>query len=195
MDRTGLLVRVNKAAVSINRGRLWQNTEGQEAAGRVSYQDGLALALKAFAEAGAGASDDLELVILAEMAYVAQELFFCPPGDRRTITSLKNAVEAFERAMLAKKEVEAGASYAVVDRCLPFRKECRWDDGLPKDSFHWACAGHHTRLLGVARTPGVSETEKALLDRRMANLDIAQRVYGGLQRTALAAAAAPVSPV
>jgi len=185
MDRIGLLARVNWGATSINQGRLWQNTEGREAEGRVRYQEGLSVAMGAFEEAGAAASEDLELVILAEMAFETQELFFCPPGDQRTINSLHNAIEGFERGLMAKKEVEAGASYAVVDRCLPYRKECRWE-GLPKDAFHWACAGHHARLLSISRTPGVSETEKCLLEQRIANLETAQGVYCEMQRKALA---------
>jgi hypothetical protein len=160
------------------------DTDGREADGRVSYNDGLSLALASFKTAQDGAADDLETLVLLEQAYLAQELAFCTPIDTKAANSLANAIHGFDEGLLALKAVEAGISYSIVDQCLPHRKETRFN-GLPKDSFHYACSGHLERLDGVLHSPGINMTEKLVLEQRLANITTAQSVYVEKQKKAL----------
>jgi hypothetical protein len=48
---------------------------------------------------------------------------------------------------------------------------------MPKDSFHFACAGHKKRLDSILHSPGINITEKAVLEQRFSNIATAQHVY------------------
>jgi hypothetical protein len=146
LDRIGLRNKIYASVEAIYKGREWLNTEGSEGAGRISYNDGLSHALEAFREAQIGADEDLETLVLTEKAFLTQELQFSTPTDKKASNSLTNAIQSFDEGLRALKEVEAGSSYGVVDRSLPHRKETRYN-GMPKDSFHFACTGHKVFLL------------------------------------------------
>ncbi|MDR1787425.1 MAG: hypothetical protein LBR16_03120 [Treponema sp.] len=184
MDRVGLLDNIGTSVTRVYQGRAWLDTEGREGDGRVSYNKGLSLALASFQTVQANAACDLEAVVLLEQAYLAQELAFCTPVDKKAANSLSNGIKSFDEGLLALKEVEAGASYSVADRILPHRKETRCN-GMPKDAFHYACAGHLERLDGILHTPGINMTEKAVLEQRLANIETAQSVYVEKQKKAL----------
>jgi hypothetical protein len=156
LDLTGLLADILTSVVRIYEGREWLDTEGLEGDGRVSYNSGLSLALASFKTVQANAACDLEAVVLVEQAYLAQELAFCMPIDTKAANSLY----------------------------LPHRKETRFN-GMPKDSFHYACAGHLEQLDGILHSPGINMTEKAVLKQRLSNIETAQSVYVEKQKKAL----------
>jgi len=114
LDRIGLLDSINESALSIDIGRKGQNTNGMEHEGRVSYHNGLALALETF------------------------------------------------------KKVQ----------------ECRYNN-MPKDAFHYMCAGHQTRIENILKAPGISLAEKELLKQRYDNLVKAQSIYYEKQKNVL----------
>jgi hypothetical protein len=168
----------------IEQGRKWLDSEGQESAGQISYRKGLAFACEAFKEVQTIAFNELDIFIIAEYTFSSQELQFCAPSDTKTITSLTTALRSFDEALLALKELEAGSTYGIVDRCFARRKEYRYK-GMPKDAFHVACSGHKTRLDNSLRSPGVNATEKILLEQRYSNIATAQSIYCKKQRKAL----------
>jgi hypothetical protein len=172
------------SVILIYQGRAWLDTGGLEGDGRISYNDGLSLALASFKTAQDAAEEDLETVILLEQAYLAQELAFCTPIDKKASNSLSNAINSFDEGLCALKEVEAGASYGAVDRSLPHRRETRFN-GMPKDAFHYACSGHSERLGGILHSPGINMTEKTVLEQRVLNIETAQAVYVEKQKKAL----------
>jgi hypothetical protein len=176
LDWTGLIARLQEGAQHIDNGRKWQNTDGLEREGRVIYNNGLSIALAAFKEAQTSAPENLELLIVAEQAFVTQELQFCASTDTDAISSLSGAIQSIEEGLLALKVLETGSTYRAVDQCLPHRTECRYN-GMPKDAFHFACAGHKTRLKNILKSPGINLTEKVLLKQRCSNIVTAQSVY------------------
>jgi hypothetical protein len=184
LDRTGLLARITESAVLLIQGRKWLDTERREGAGGIIYRKGLALALDAFKEVQRNAADELETLIIAEYAFLGQERQFSSPSDTKTIASLNTASRSFDEALIMLKEVEAGASYGIVDRCVSHRPDYRYQ-GMPKDAFHVACSGHRTRLDNSLRSPSVGTNEKALLKQRFANIITAQSVYVQKQQKAL----------
>jgi hypothetical protein len=184
LDRTGLLAKILQSAYAIEQGRKWLDTEGQTEAGRVSYRTGLTRALEAFKEAQASAAEYLESLILAEYTFLGQELQFCLPSDTKTIKSLTAALQSFDEALIALKEVESASSYNVVDRCFSHRQEYRVA-GMPKDAFHVASVSHKARLDNSLRSPSVNANEKNLLKQRLSNIVTAQAVYLAKQKKAL----------
>jgi len=74
LDTAGLVDSINAAALAIDLGRKSFATRGKAEEGRISYEDGIAQALSAFKEAQATA--DPETIILAEYAFLSQELEF-----------------------------------------------------------------------------------------------------------------------
>jgi hypothetical protein len=103
LDRAGLLVKIADSVSSIDQGRKWLDTEGKAEAGRVSYRTGLALAMEAFKEAETAAVDDLEILFVAEYTFINQELHYCASSDKKTISSLSQAVEDFDDGFLVLK--------------------------------------------------------------------------------------------
>ena len=181
MDAIGLVDSITSATASIDAGRKGFATRGKAEEGRISYEDGIALAMIAFKEAQATA--DPQIIILVEYTFLAQELQFCEKSDKDSFTSLTQAIQSFDDAFLALKAVEEG-NYKTVDQCIPHHKKYRVD-GFPKDSFHIACISHKTRIQNILRSPGIDHIEKSLLKQRLINLPTAQNGYIEKQKRAL----------
>jgi hypothetical protein len=181
LGATGLVDSINKAVLNIDLGRKGFATRGKEQEGRISYEDGIATALSAFKEAQAAA--DPQIIVLAEYAFLSQELQFCEATDTDTLSSLTQAKESFDDAFLALQAVEEPC-YKAVEKAIPHSSKYRIS-GFPKDSFHIACIAHRTRIQNMLRTPGIDPIEKALLKQRFANLSAAQNGYIEKQGKAL----------
>ncbi|MDR3325125.1 MAG: hypothetical protein LBS82_03940 [Spirochaetaceae bacterium] len=159
MEKTGLIARVTDAATRIDEGRKGLRTDGDEHEGRITYEAGLSIAMKAFQEAPS--MRDAETLILVEYTFLAQELEFCDAADAQAIASLTQAVQSFDDAFLDLKAVSSPA-YWGAEQAIPHRKDHRVH-GMPKDAYHIACIAHRTRINNVLRAPGINMTEKALL--------------------------------
>ena len=178
MDKIGLVDRIYDASISIDSGRKGFATRGKAEEGRISYEDGITLASTTFAQAQASA--DPEIIILAEYTFLSQELQFCEPTDKHTLSSLTQAIQSFEDAFLAIKSVEQ-PDYKIADNIFPHNGKYRIS-GFPKDALHIACIAHRTRLQNILRAPGIDAIEKALLNQRFDNLSTAQNAYIELQK-------------
>jgi len=176
MDRTGLITRIFNSEHAIYQGRVWLTIDGTEQAGRISYSDGLDLAISSFKSVQELAASDLELLLLAEYTFLTQELNHCDKLDTQTISSLTQAIQSFDDAFLALQAVEKGTPYEIADMTFPHSAKYRIKD-MPKDAFHIACISHRTRIGNSLRTPGLNMVEKALLKQRVANLITAQNAY------------------
>ena len=181
MDKIGLVDSIYKAWISIDGGRKGFATRGKAEEGRISYEDGITLASTTFTQAQASA--DPEVIILAEFTFLSQELHFCEPTDNHTISSLTQAIQSFDDALLAIKSV-AKPDYKIADNIFPHNGKYRVN-GYPKDAFHIACIAHRTRLQNILRSPGIDPIEKTLLMQRINNLSIAQKAYIEMQKKAL----------
>ena len=124
-------------------------------------------------------------MILAEYAFLTQELQFCEKTDKDSFNSLTKAIQNFDDAFLALQAVEE-SSYKAAEKIFPHDGKYRVKDGYPKDSFHIACSSHITRIKNMLRTPGIDPIEKALLKQRLLNLPTAQNGYIEKQKKALA---------
>ena len=184
MDLTGLILRINDAALAIDYGRKGFAIRGKAEEGRLSYEWGIASALSAFRDAQS--TVDSYIIILVEYTFLTQELQFCEEADTDSRSSLTQAVQNFDDAFLVLGIVEDSAMYQCVEKSHPHYKKYRVS-GFPKDSFHIACTSHRTRLQNILRAPGIDSIEKALLKQRFANLSTAQKGYIEKQRKALAA--------
>jgi hypothetical protein len=182
MDPTGLLDSILAGSARIDRGRKGFATDGEEHQGRLNYENGIATAGAAFTEAQASA--DPQTMMLAEEAFVEQELQFCSEQDTHTQSSLKAALRSFDDAFLSLEAVEDAAGYKVADKTWPHNQKNRIQD-FPKDAFHQTCIAHRTRLNNVLRAPGINMIEKAVLQQRAANMTAAQNSYIQKQKTAL----------
>ena len=182
MDPTGLILKINDAAIAIDSGRKGFATRGKAEEGRISYEWGIAEALAAYRDAATTA--DPYAIILVEYTFINQELQFCVETDTDSISSLTQAIESFDDAFLVLDIVEDSAAYQYVDKSHPRSKKYRVS-GFPKDSFHVAAIAHRTRLLNILRSPGIDPIEKALLKQRFANLAAAQKGYNAKQKKAL----------
>jgi hypothetical protein len=105
-----------------------------------------------------------------------QELQFCDDADTYTKSSLKAAIQSFDDALRCLKTVEDAAGYRCAETTHPTHQRYRIH-GLPKDALHLACIAHRTRLRNSLRTPGINMQEKAVLQRRAANMTAAQTSY------------------
>jgi hypothetical protein len=177
-----LLNDVLAGAYDIDNGRKGFAVPGKERQGRVSYENGIALAMSAFQEAQRSA--DPQTLILAEVYFLTQELQFCAKVDTDTKNSLTYAIQSFRDALRSLATVEDAASYKIAETTHPTDPKKRVQ-GFPKDAFHQACGSHNVRLRNVLRTPGVDMLEKALLKQRAANMKAAQDAYVEKQRKAL----------
>jgi hypothetical protein len=99
MDPTGLLDSILAGATSIDSGRKGFATDGEEHQGRLNYEGGIAIVSAAFTEARA--TTDPQTIMLAEEAFVEQELQFCSEQDTHTQSSLKAALQSFDDAFLS----------------------------------------------------------------------------------------------
>ena len=185
MDLTGLLSSVYEAAANIDLGRKGFAIRGKEQEGRISYEDGIAKALATFKEAQATA--DPQTIILVEYTFLTQELEFCDESDKDSFTSLTQAIQNFDDAFRVLKIVEDSTLYHAVDESYPHHKKHRVKGGYPKDSFHFACGSHKTRIQNILRSPGIDPIEKALLKQRLINLPVAKKAYIEKQKKALSA--------
>jgi len=181
LDLPGLINSIINSALLIDAGRKGFATRGKEQEGRISYEDGISMAMTAFLEALATA--DPQALILAEYAFITQEFALCDKSDKDTINSLNNAIQFFDDAFLALKAVEK-SGYKTADETYPHHKDYRFK-GFPKDSYHIAIKGHKTRLQNVLKSPGIDPIEKALLKQRLANMSTAQTAYVERQKKAL----------
>ena len=183
MDLTGLLDKIHDAATAIDYGRKGFATKGKAEEGRASYEIGISVALTAFRDAQS--SVDPQTIILAEYTFLSEELQFCEETDTDSRTSLTQAIQSFDDALLALETVEDSALYQGAEKTHPHSQKFRVN-GFPKDSFHIACIAHRTRLQNMLRTPGVDPIEKALLKQRFANLATGQKGYVEKQGEAMA---------
>ena len=182
MDLTGLILRINDAAIAIDFGRKGFATRGKAEEGRLSYEQGITEALSAFKDAQSAV--DPYAIILVEYTFLNQELQFCETTDTDTLSSLTQAIQSFDDAFLALKAVE-DSGYKIADKTYSHSKKYRISS-LPKDSFHIACIAHRTRLQNILRAPGIDPIEKALLKLRYINLSTAQDSYIEKQKLILA---------
>jgi len=183
LEATGLVNRITDAALRIDLGRKSVATRGKAEEGRISYETGIAIALNAFKEAQVTA--DPQIIILAEYAFLTQELQFCDKSDKESLSSLTQAIQSFDDAFLVLKAVEDSTMYQGAEVAIPHSKKYRVGGGFPKDSFHIACISHKTRLQNILRSPGIDAIEKALLKQRQINLPTAQNGYIEKQKKAL----------
>jgi hypothetical protein len=166
----------------IDTGRKSLAADGREDEGRLSYERGISLALSVFQEAQN--TTDPQTLILAELAYLQQELQFCNEGDKDTQSSLIQAVQSFEDALRCLKTVEDPGGYRFAETTYPTNSGYRIQ-GFPKDAFHTACIAHKTRLRNSLRTPGINMIEKDVLHQRIVNMAAAQEAYVEKQKAAL----------
>ena len=188
MARIGLVDRIHAAAASIDMGRKGFATKGKAEEGRVFYEKGIAEALAAFKEASAtdvaANTADPQTIILAEYAFLTQELEFCERSDKESLSSLTKALQNFDDAFRALKAVEK-SGYKTAEETYPHDKKFRVGGGYPKDSFHFACGSHKTRIQNILRSPGIDPIEKSLLKQRLINLPVAKKAYSEKQKKAL----------
>jgi hypothetical protein len=182
LAQIGLVSSIYDAALAIDFGRKGFATRGKAEEGRISYEDGIAGAMSAFREAQSTA--DPQTIILAEYTFLSQELEFCDKTDKDSLSSLTQALQSFDDALLALQVVEDKTVYHGVDKAIPHSGKYRVN-GFPKDAFHIACISHKTRLQNVLRSPGIDPIEKALLKQRFVNLSAGQGGYVEQQRKAL----------
>jgi hypothetical protein len=179
---TGLIDRINEAAANIDVGRKGFAITGKERAGRISYERGITVALSAFKKAQASA--DPQIIIVAEHAFLSQELQLCNESDKIAYASLKLAIESLDDAFRVLKITENSVFYKIVEESYPRSSKYRVK-GFPKDAFHIACSSHRTRLKNNLSAIGVDPIEKSLLEQRRLNLTTAQNSYVKRQKSAL----------
>jgi len=182
LELAGLINNIITATASIDYGHKGFAIRGKAEEGRISYEEGISLAMTSFQEAQATA--DPQTIILAEYTFITQELQFCEKTDKDSLNSLTKAKQFFDDAFLALKVVENKTIYQGVDDSIPHDKKYRVS-GFPKDAFHIACNSHKTRLQNVLRSPGIDPIEKALLKQRFVNLSAGQGGYIEKQRKVL----------
>jgi hypothetical protein len=185
LDRTGYLNNINTGVIWIYKGRDGLDTDGGEREGRISFQTGLALALDTFKKVQIQVNEDLELLILAEYAFLSQELQFCASVDTNAITSLTKAIQEFDEAFLALGVLQNTEVYKSLEKAISHRPEFRYK-AMPKDAFHVACTGHKARIQNILKSPGINFAEKELLKQRYSNMGTAQSVYLDKQKKILA---------
>ena len=182
MEAIGCLAtNISNAVINIDFGRKGFATKGKAEEGRISYEKGISEAMIAFQAAQASA--DPQIMLLAEYAFLVQELQFCHETDKFAFNSLSKAVQRFDDAFLALQAVEE-PGYKTAEKTYPHDKEYRIS-GFPKDAFHIAFSSHKTRLQNILRAPGIDPIEKDLLKQRLANLPVAQTSYIEKQKKVL----------
>jgi hypothetical protein len=181
MDRTGLLNRLVSSTTNIDNVRKGLATDGEEHEGRIFYERGISEAMAAFKEAQSAA--DPQTLILAEVAFLQQELQFCNANDTNSQSSLGQAIKSFNDALRSLEAVQ-GAGYKIAEKTYPQSAKYRFRQ-MPKDAYHTACISHRTRIQNILRVPGMNMTEKALYQQRLANMTAAQDSYLELQKEAL----------
>jgi hypothetical protein len=184
MEKTGLLNRIVDGVANINEGRIALHTDGVEHEGRIAWEAGFFAVKKAFEEAGL--LEDIKLILLAEYAFLGQEVEFCDATDTFAIASLHKAVQSFDDAFRVLPVVENAVEYSAVEKAFPCTEKYRISN-MPNDCFHIACTAHRTRLNNIQRAPGINMTEKTMLRLRAANMLTAKKIYWEKQHKALIA--------
>jgi hypothetical protein len=177
-----LISNVFQAVQQIDFGRTGLSTAKKERKGRISFENGIALALSTFQEVRS--SRNPKALILIESTYVKQELNFCNPEATDTRSSLTTAYRELEDCLRSLKIVANPAAYRQADKTHSTDPKKRVQ-GCPKDAFYQSCVSHITRLQNFSRTPGQTLIEKALYKQRIANMRTAQAAYLELQKKAL----------
>jgi len=181
LDLITLASNIANSALLIDAGRRGFATRGKEQEGRISYEDGISMAMTSFQQAQTSANP--QALILAEYTFLSQELQLSDKTDKDTHDSLTKAIESFDDAFLSVRALDE-SNCKSVDSFFPHNGKYRVG-GYPKDSFHIACIGHKTRLRNILKAPGIDVIEKALLKLRFNNLSVAQTGYVEKQKTAL----------
>jgi hypothetical protein len=179
---TGLLNKIFFSIENIDLGRKGLITNGKEHEGHIAYELGIAGAMEAFEEAQTTA--DPKTLVLAEYTFLEQEFAFCHEADTDTRSSLSQAIQNFNDALLSLEAVEDAVMYQGAEKTHPHSPKYRIQ-GYPKDAFHLACIAHRTRIRNSLRTPGINMIEKALLNQRSANMTTAQNGYIEKQKKVL----------
>ena len=183
MDLAGLIDSVLISVALVDRGRRGLSTDGDEHKGRLSYEEGIAGASKAFSIAMS--INDPKTILLAEEAFIEQELHYCSEEDFSTRSSLIKALQSFDDAFLCLEAVEDDAGYKIANKTWPHTSKYRIKN-YPKDALHLACIAHKTRITNTLRSPGINMREKALLEQRAANMTAARNAYINKQKKILA---------
>jgi hypothetical protein len=177
-----LIRKIVDSVARITVGRKGLAISGEAEAGLISYYRGLNSAKEAFEEAAISA--DARAMILVEHAFLTEEKRFCDAADMAAIGSLTAATDSFDDALLALKAVGDRSLYQGAEYTFPHNGKYRIGK-MPKDAFHIACIAHKTRLSNTIKTPGLNMTEKAIYQKRVENMGIAEKVYLDLQKKAL----------
>ncbi|GHT94407.1 hypothetical protein FACS1894141_1010 [Spirochaetia bacterium] len=115
--------------VSLDGGRKGFAADGKEHDGRLSYEDGISTAMSSFQEAQT--LGDCETLILAEQAFLEQELHFCHDNDVITRNSLTQAIQDFEDALRCLKTIEVKTLYQAAETTYSTTKNRI--QGCPRD--------------------------------------------------------------
>jgi hypothetical protein len=183
MDLNTYLAKLVVSAANLDTGRKGLATTGKEFEGHQFFDDGIAAAMIAFQEAKDAA--DPQVLILAELAFLQQELSFCTENAKATRGSLNQATQDFEDALRCLATVENKVLYQAAETTHLTRPVKRVQ-GFPKDAFHQACYANRTRIQNHLRVPGMNPLESALYELRFGNMAAASRSYTGKQKKALA---------
>jgi hypothetical protein len=138
--------------------------------------------MEVFTEAAASA--DPYLMLLAENAFVIQELESAYPEERQAIASYRAARADFDDAFRALEVVKVPSIYHGVEKAFPRKGDYR-HNGCPKDAFHVAYIGHRTRLQNTLKQIGIDPLERSFQEKRIQTCPIAQTAYTVLQKKAL----------
>ncbi|GHU40952.1 hypothetical protein FACS1894190_08460 [Spirochaetia bacterium] len=178
----GLLSSIGASVALIATGREGLDIKGEAEAGRTNYHNGMDKAIVAFT--AAAKSNDVELMILVEHAFLTEEKRFCDSTNKAVLGSLTHAVESFDDALRALESVMDVTLYRGADLAFPRNGKYRVGD-MPKDAFHIACIAHRTRLNNTLKTPGLNSSEQNVYKQRIVNMRVAQNVYLQLQNEVL----------
>ncbi|GHT23520.1 hypothetical protein AGMMS4957_15190 [Bacteroidia bacterium] len=170
---------------SITLGRKKIAIEGEAEEGRQLLARGLSMALVAFQGAGANASNDVETLMLADLAYLTEEQHHCRPTETGLLNSVTVAIGSFEDALRAYKAVQDAVGYKVAEMTYSRQQKYRYH-GMPKDAFHNACMAHRARLSNNLSTAGINDIERQVYAQRLSNMIAVQDAYVARQQSALA---------
>jgi hypothetical protein len=171
-----------EAVSNIAEGRIGLRTRGETEDGRENFAKGLELGKQIFSELKN--CGDPELMLLAEYAFVNQELEGARTEEKIGRASYEAAVHDFDDAFLSLKAVKDAAIYQGAENTHPHRAPFRYK-GMPNDSFHIAYTGHYTRLQNKLKPIGIDPDEQILTELRMAVCKSAQEVYLETQKNVL----------
>jgi hypothetical protein len=166
----------------IENGRRGLDTYGKETEGHASYDKGIAGALEDFANAGE--SRNCQVIDLAELLFIQQDLQFTQKDDTDAKASLNKGIQDFTDGLKSLEVVKKPDEYKIGEQLFPTYYKYRVE-GCPYDAYQIACEGHKLRLKNILRSPGINMKEKAVLRQRLANMPIAQAAYLELQKNAL----------